>query len=72
MKLNYQEVGQDSKEVQALWERKLTAPGRKTVPQDKEGMFRALCQGDIYVCVCVCIKELVKGWSTHAHICLYP
>lgn len=53
MKLNYQEVGQDSKEVQALWERKLTAPGRKTVPQDKEGMFRALCQGDICVCVYV-------------------
>lgn len=45
MKLNYQEVGQCSKESQALWERKLTAPGRTTVPQDKEEMYRALCQG---------------------------
>uniref|UniRef100_A0A8C9XM37 TBC1 domain family member 4 n=1 Tax=Sander lucioperca TaxID=283035 RepID=A0A8C9XM37_SANLU len=45
IKLNYQEVGQCSKEAQALWERKLTAPGRTTVPQDKEEMYRALCQG---------------------------
>ncbi|KAM7407112.1 hypothetical protein PAMA_003035 [Pampus argenteus] len=45
MKLNYQEVGQCSKEAQALWERKLTAPGRTTVPQDMEEMYRALCQG---------------------------
>ncbi|XP_059198854.1 TBC1 domain family member 4 isoform X3 [Centropristis striata] len=45
MKLNYQEVGQCSKDAQALWERKLTAPGRTTVPQDKEEMYRALCQG---------------------------
>ncbi|KAM6955575.1 TBC1 domain family member 4 isoform 3-T3 [Lycodopsis pacificus] len=45
MKLNYQEVGQCSKEAQALWERKLTAPGRTTVPQDKEEMCRALHQG---------------------------
>ncbi|XP_074514822.1 TBC1 domain family member 4 isoform X3 [Sebastes fasciatus] len=45
MKLNYQEVGQCSKDSQAWWERKLTAPGRTTVPQDKEEMYRALCQG---------------------------
>ncbi|XP_068428607.1 TBC1 domain family member 4 isoform X2 [Clinocottus analis] len=45
MKLNYQEVGQCSKEAHALWEKKLTAPGRTTVPQDKEEMYRALCQG---------------------------
>nr|XP_043868845.1 TBC1 domain family member 4 isoform X4 [Solea senegalensis] len=45
MKLNYQEVGQCSKDAQALWERKLTAPGRTTVPQDKEAMYHALCQG---------------------------
>ncbi|XP_008280269.1 TBC1 domain family member 4 isoform X7 [Stegastes partitus] len=45
MKLNYQEVSQCSKDAQALWERKLTAPGRTTVPQDKEDMYRALCQG---------------------------
>ncbi|XP_023132396.1 TBC1 domain family member 4 isoform X3 [Amphiprion ocellaris] len=45
MKLNYQEVSQCSKDSQALWERKLTAPGRTTVPQDKEEMYRALCQG---------------------------
>lgn len=51
MKLNYQEVGQCSKDAQALWERKLTAPGRMTVPQDKEEMYRALCQGEkIGVC----------------------
>ncbi|XP_016895278.2 TBC1 domain family member 4 isoform X2 [Cynoglossus semilaevis] len=45
MKLDYQEVGQCSKDAQGLWERKLTAPGRTTVPQDKEEMYRALCQG---------------------------
>ncbi|XP_070831553.1 TBC1 domain family member 4 isoform X4 [Chaetodon trifascialis] len=45
MKLSYQEVGQCSKDAQALWERKLTAPGRMTVPQDKEELYRALCQG---------------------------
>uniref|UniRef100_A0A8C3ABH8 TBC1 domain family member 4 n=1 Tax=Cyclopterus lumpus TaxID=8103 RepID=A0A8C3ABH8_CYCLU len=45
MKLHYLEVGQCSKEVQALWERKLTAPGRTTVPQDKEEVYRALSQG---------------------------
>uniref|UniRef100_A0A669C9C4 TBC1 domain family member 4 n=1 Tax=Oreochromis niloticus TaxID=8128 RepID=A0A669C9C4_ORENI len=45
MKLNYQEVSECSKDAQALWERKLTAPGRTTVPQDKEEMYRALCQG---------------------------
>ncbi|XP_038576885.1 TBC1 domain family member 4 isoform X7 [Micropterus salmoides] len=45
MKLNYQEVGQCSKDAQALWERKLTAPGRTTVPQDKEEIYRVLCQG---------------------------
>ncbi|KAM3862410.1 TBC1 domain family member 4 [Diretmus argenteus] len=45
MKLDYQEVGQCSKDVQALWERKLTAPGRTTVPQDKEEIHKALCQG---------------------------
>uniref|UniRef100_A0A673CSY4 TBC1 domain family member 4 n=1 Tax=Sphaeramia orbicularis TaxID=375764 RepID=A0A673CSY4_9TELE len=45
MKLNYQEVGQCSKDAQALWERKLSAPGRTTVPQDREEMYRALCQG---------------------------
>uniref|UniRef100_A0A7N6C0C3 TBC1 domain family member 4 n=1 Tax=Anabas testudineus TaxID=64144 RepID=A0A7N6C0C3_ANATE len=45
MKLNYQEVGQCSKDAQALWERKLIAPGRTTLPQDKEEIYRALCQG---------------------------
>lgn len=45
MKLNYQEVSECSKDAQASWERKLTAPGRTTVPQDKEEMYRALCQG---------------------------
>ncbi|XP_075887234.1 TBC1 domain family member 4 isoform X3 [Nelusetta ayraudi] len=45
MKLDYQEVGQCSKDAQASWERKLTAPGRTTVPQDTQEMYRALCQG---------------------------
>ncbi|XP_056145479.1 TBC1 domain family member 4 isoform X1 [Lampris incognitus] len=45
MKLDYQEVGQCSKDVTALWERKLTMPGRTTVPQDKEEIYNALCQG---------------------------
>ncbi|XP_047456933.1 TBC1 domain family member 4 isoform X3 [Mugil cephalus] len=45
VKLNYQEVSECSKDAQALWERKLTAPGRTTVPQDRDDMYRALCQG---------------------------
>ncbi|XP_074550910.1 TBC1 domain family member 4 isoform X2 [Halichoeres trimaculatus] len=45
MKLDYQEVGQCSAEAQALWDRKLSAPGRTTVPQDQEELYRALCQG---------------------------
>ncbi|XP_053732684.1 TBC1 domain family member 4 isoform X1 [Synchiropus splendidus] len=45
MKLDYEEVGQDSKDAQGLWERKLSAPGRTTVLQDKEELYRALCQG---------------------------
>ncbi|XP_057708066.1 TBC1 domain family member 4 isoform X2 [Corythoichthys intestinalis] len=45
MKLSYQEVGPDSQEAQALWEKKLTAPGRTTVRQDPEALYRALCQG---------------------------
>lgn len=61
MKLNYQEVGQCSKDTQALWERKLTAPGRTTVPQDQEEMYRALCQGERdYVCVSVCVLLCFK------------
>ncbi|XP_037344469.2 TBC1 domain family member 4 isoform X3 [Pungitius pungitius] len=45
MKLNYQEVGQSSAETLALWERKLTAPGRTTLAQNKEELYAALCQG---------------------------
>nr|XP_057938399.1 TBC1 domain family member 4 isoform X2 [Doryrhamphus excisus] len=45
MKLSYQEVGPDPKEAQVLWEKKLTAPGRTTVLQDKEQLYRAVCQG---------------------------
>lgn len=51
MKLNYQEVGQCSKDAQALWERKLIAPGRTTLPKDKEEIYHALCQGERSVCV---------------------
>lgn len=46
MKLDYQEVSQCSKETQAMWEKKLTAPGRTTNPQDKEDIYRAICQGE--------------------------
>ncbi|XP_061547109.1 TBC1 domain family member 4 isoform X4 [Phycodurus eques] len=45
MKLSYQEVGPDSQEAQALWEKKLTAPGRTTVRQDRDHLYRALCRG---------------------------
>ncbi|XP_015243172.1 PREDICTED: TBC1 domain family member 4-like isoform X5 [Cyprinodon variegatus] len=45
LKLNYQEVCPCSQEAQALWEKKLTAPGRTTNPQDKEDIYRAICQG---------------------------
>ncbi|XP_076021770.1 TBC1 domain family member 4 isoform X2 [Genypterus blacodes] len=45
MKLSYQEVCECSKDAQALWERKLTTPGRTKVLQDKEELCRTLCQG---------------------------
>lgn len=55
IKLNYQEVGQCSKDAQATWERKLTAPGRTTVPQDKKELYRALCQGERCMLMFICI-----------------
>ncbi|XP_066541947.1 TBC1 domain family member 4 isoform X3 [Hoplias malabaricus] len=45
MKLDYQEVGECPKEVQALWERKLNVPCRTKVQWDKEEIHTALCQG---------------------------
>ncbi|KAK0139453.1 TBC1 domain family member 4 [Merluccius polli] len=45
VKLDYQEVGSPSKEVLALWERRLSAPGRTTVLQHTEELHTALCQG---------------------------
>ncbi|XP_048879973.1 TBC1 domain family member 4 isoform X2 [Brienomyrus brachyistius] len=45
MKLDYQEVGQCSKEVQAVWEKRLSMPGRSRIQWDKEEMHNTLCQG---------------------------
>ncbi|XP_017550678.1 TBC1 domain family member 4 isoform X1 [Pygocentrus nattereri] len=45
MKLDYQEVGECAKEVQALWERKLNVPCWTKVQWDKEEIQTALCQG---------------------------
>uniref|UniRef100_A0A672KV68 TBC1 domain family member 4 n=1 Tax=Sinocyclocheilus grahami TaxID=75366 RepID=A0A672KV68_SINGR len=45
MKLDYQEVCQCSKEVQALWDRKLSSPCRTKVQWDKEEIHGAVCQG---------------------------
>ncbi|KAL2081311.1 hypothetical protein ACEWY4_023164 [Coilia grayii] len=45
MKLDYQEVGQDSKEIQAFWEKKLSAPCRAKVQWDKEELQCFLSQG---------------------------
>ncbi|XP_051564440.1 TBC1 domain family member 4 isoform X2 [Myxocyprinus asiaticus] len=45
MKLDYQEVCQCSKEVQALWDRKLSSPCRTKVQWDKEEIYNAVCQG---------------------------
>ncbi|XP_072542368.1 TBC1 domain family member 4 isoform X2 [Salminus brasiliensis] len=45
MKLDYQEVGECPKEVQALWEKKLNVPCRTKVQWDKEEIHTALCQG---------------------------
>uniref|UniRef100_A0A3B3RRH9 TBC1 domain family member 4 n=1 Tax=Paramormyrops kingsleyae TaxID=1676925 RepID=A0A3B3RRH9_9TELE len=45
MKLDYQEVGQCSKEVQAVWEKKLSIPGRSQIQWDKEEIYNTLCQG---------------------------
>lgn len=62
-KLDYQEVCTCSKEAQALWERKLTAPGRTTNPQDKEDIYRAVCQGEreAHGCVSVDWNALYKA-----------
>uniref|UniRef100_A0A8C1IJF5 TBC1 domain family, member 4 n=1 Tax=Cyprinus carpio TaxID=7962 RepID=A0A8C1IJF5_CYPCA len=45
MKLDYQEVCQCSKEVQALWDRKLSSPCRTKVQWEKEEIHSAVCQG---------------------------
>ncbi|XP_056321410.1 TBC1 domain family member 4 isoform X3 [Danio aesculapii] len=45
MKLDYQEVCSCSKEVQALWDRKLSSPCRTKVQWDKEEIHSAVCQG---------------------------
>uniref|UniRef100_A0AAY4EJA2 TBC1 domain family member 4 n=1 Tax=Denticeps clupeoides TaxID=299321 RepID=A0AAY4EJA2_9TELE len=45
MKLDYQEVGQDSKELQVFWEKKLSEPCRTKVQWDKEEVHSALCKG---------------------------
>uniref|UniRef100_A0A8C9SG91 TBC1 domain family member 4 n=1 Tax=Scleropages formosus TaxID=113540 RepID=A0A8C9SG91_SCLFO len=45
MKLDYQEVGQCSKEAQDAWEKKLSVPGRSTIQCDMEEIHMALCQG---------------------------
>ncbi|XP_076857643.1 TBC1 domain family member 4 isoform X2 [Brachyhypopomus gauderio] len=45
VKLDYQEVGECPKEVQAMWERKLSVPCRTKVQWDKEETAAALCQG---------------------------
>ncbi|XP_036395949.1 TBC1 domain family member 4 isoform X2 [Megalops cyprinoides] len=45
MKLDYQEVGECPKDVQALWEKKLSVPGRAKVQWDKEELHTALYQG---------------------------
>ncbi|XP_061081628.1 TBC1 domain family member 4 isoform X2 [Conger conger] len=45
MKLDYQEVGQCPKDVLALWEKKLSVPGRAKAQWDKEELHSALYQG---------------------------
>ncbi|XP_052462185.1 TBC1 domain family member 4 isoform X6 [Carassius gibelio] len=45
LKLDYQEVCQCSKEVQALWDRKLSSPCRTKVKWDKEEIHGAVYQG---------------------------
>uniref|UniRef100_A0A8D3CXZ9 TBC1 domain family member 4 n=1 Tax=Scophthalmus maximus TaxID=52904 RepID=A0A8D3CXZ9_SCOMX len=63
MKLNYQEVGQCSKDEQAFWERKLTAPGRTTVPQDKEEIS---CKPS-YLCAGVPKSRRGEVWLLLSH-----
>ncbi|XP_062390197.1 TBC1 domain family member 4 isoform X3 [Sardina pilchardus] len=45
MKLDYQEVGQDSKDIQAFWEKKLSVPSRAKVQWDKDELQSFLSQG---------------------------
>ncbi|XP_012689477.2 TBC1 domain family member 4 isoform X2 [Clupea harengus] len=45
MKLDYQEVGQDSKDIQAFWEKKMSVPCRAKVQWDKEELQTFLSQG---------------------------
>lgn len=44
-KLDYEEVGQDSKEMQAFWEKKLVAPCRAKAQWDKEEIHTFISQG---------------------------
>ncbi|XP_048094959.1 TBC1 domain family member 4 isoform X4 [Alosa alosa] len=45
MKLDYQELGQDSKDIQAFWEKKLSVPCRAKVQWDKDELQSILSQG---------------------------
>ncbi|XP_051565680.1 TBC1 domain family member 4-like isoform X2 [Myxocyprinus asiaticus] len=45
MKLDYQELCQCLKEVQALWDRKLSSPCRTKIQWDKDEIHNAVCQG---------------------------
>ncbi|XP_056116635.1 TBC1 domain family member 4 isoform X3 [Rhinichthys klamathensis goyatoka] len=45
MKLDYPEVCQCSKDLQALWDKKLSSPCRTKVQWDKEEINGAVCQG---------------------------
>ncbi|XP_041699936.1 TBC1 domain family member 4 isoform X1 [Coregonus clupeaformis] len=45
IKLDYQEVGTCTKDVQAFWDRKLSVPVRAKVPLDKEEVHNAVSQG---------------------------
>ncbi len=64
MKLDYQEVCQCSKEVQALWDRKLSSPCRAKVQWDKEEIHSAVCQGiNCLIRLLPSIKPSKTFWS---------
>lgn len=70
MKLDYQEVCQCSKEVQAVWDRKLSSPCRTKVQWDKEEIHSAVCQGKNFLLQSLKPQDFGLLFTTLHHLLL--